>query len=97
MLNSRYEGFPHALIEAMTLGTSIIATNIKGNTTLVANGETGLLVPPEDDVALERALMTVANDPAAARKRAQKAKKHMDNFTLPHMLNSTVYFLKQLI
>ena len=97
VLNSRYEGFPHALIEAMTLGTSIIATNIKGNTTLVANGETGLLVPPEDDVALERALMTVANDPAAARKRAQKAKKHMDNFTLPHMLNSTVYFLKQLI
>lgn len=97
VLNSRYEGFPHALIEAMTLGTPVIATDTKFHQTLLAHGETGLLVPPGDDGALERALADVAHNPAAARKRADAARRRMDDFSLPHMLESTAYFLKQIV
>lgn len=96
VLNSSYEGFPHTLIEAMTLGTPVIATNTGGNKTIVAHGETGLLIPPEDDASLREALTIVANDPAAARERALAAQKRMDDFSLPHMLDSTARLLKSL-
>lgn len=96
VLNSLYEGFPHALVEAMTLGTPVIATNAGGNKTLVQDQETGLLIPPGDDDALRRALLTVANDPAVARQRAIAAQKRMQEFSLPHMLDATALFLKSL-
>ena len=96
VLNSRYEGFPHTLIEAMTLGTPVIATNTGGNKALVVQGETGLLIPPEDDASLQEALQIVASDPAAARERALAAQKRMDDFSLPHMLNATAWLLKSL-
>lgn len=95
VLNSRYEGFPHALLEAMTLGTPVIATDTKANKTLV--GQTGLLVPLGDDVALEKALMAVAQDPVSAQERARAAQKRMEEFSLPRMLQSTAIVLKQLI
>ena len=70
VLNSRYEGLSHVLIEAMTLGTPVIATDAGGNPTLVAHGETGLLVPPGDDASLLWALTAVSGDSAAARARS---------------------------
>ncbi|MFA5745054.1 MAG: glycosyltransferase family 4 protein [Candidatus Paceibacterota bacterium] len=96
VLNSLYEGFPHVLVEAMTLGAPVIATNAGGNKTLVVNGETGILIPPADDVALEQALVMISNDPDAAQVRALAAQKHMNNFSLPHMLDATAWFLKSL-
>lgn len=96
VLNSWYEGFPHALIEAMTLGTPVIATDTKFHRYLVSNGETGLLVPPGDDDALEHALLEVEKDPLLAHRRARAALKRMDEFSLPHMLDATAHFLNRL-
>src|SRR3989344_9422885 len=94
VLNSRYEGFPHALIEAMTIGTPVIATDTRFHRALLTHGKTGLLVPPGDDDALERALIAVANDPVAAHARALTAQKRMDDFSLPHMLDTTARLLQ---
>lgn len=96
VLNSLYEGLSHALIEALTLGTPVIATNAGGNATLVAHEKTGLLIPPGDDIALEQALTEVEQNPATARERARIAQKHMKGFSLPHMLDATADFLKNL-
>ena len=96
VLNSHYEGLSHALIEAMTIGTPVIATNAGGNKTLVVHEETGLLIPPGDDVSLLDALTVVANEPIAARKRALAAQNRMDDFSLPHMIDGTVELLKSL-
>lgn len=96
VLNSQYEGLSHVLIEAMTIGTPVIATNAGGNKTLVVNGETGLLIPPGNNASLLEALTTVANDPATARKRAITAQKRMDDFSLQHMIDVTAEFLKSL-
>ena len=97
VLNSLYEGLSHVLIEAMTLGTPVIATNAGGNPTLVADGETGLLVLPGNDASLEHALVVVAHDSSAARERAQTGQKRMSDFSVPHMLESTVELLKHSI
>jgi len=94
VLNSRYEGFPHTLVEAMTLGTPVVATDTKAHQFLV--GEVGMLVPPGDDAALEQAFMSIANNPDAARERAKGGQERMKQFTLTAMLDSTAEFLKSL-
>lgn len=75
---SRHEGMPNALLEAMASGLPAVATRIAGNEELVADGETGLLVPSEDPAALRAALAKLIDDVAlrqsfgaAARKRVQ--------------------------
>jgi glycosyltransferase involved in cell wall biosynthesis len=95
-LNSLYEGLSHVLIEAMTLGTPVIATDAGGNTTLISHGETGLLVSPGDDASLEQALVAVESDPTAAEARALRAQKHMGDFSVPHMLDATAQLLNSL-
>lgn len=95
VLNSSYEGFPHALVEAMTLGTPVVASDNRGNAFLVTHGENGLLVPQGDEDALEGALMEVWKNREAALVRAHRAKERMQAFTVPAMLKATAQFLKE--
>ena len=44
ILNSLWEGMPYALLEAMTAGLPLIATDVPGNRDVVRNGVNGLLV-----------------------------------------------------
>ncbi|MDQ7862174.1 glycosyltransferase [Peribacillus frigoritolerans] len=44
VLSSHYEGQPMVLLEAMTLGMKIMATDIVANRTVLENGKYGLLV-----------------------------------------------------
>ncbi len=97
VLNSSYEGFPHALIEAMTLGTPVVATDARFHRTLLEHGKTGILIPIGDDNALERVLLEIRSNPDSASERARAAQKRMEDFSLPHMLESTAYFLKQVV
>lgn len=82
VLNSTYEGLSHALIEAMSLGTPIIATNVGGNPELIEHGVDGLLIPPKDDEELYAALKKVEADPAAAHKRAEAALAKTKQFSI---------------
>jgi colanic acid/amylovoran biosynthesis glycosyltransferase len=59
--NGCHEGIPVALIEAMSFGIPVIATNTGGIPELVIEG-TGLLVPPADPVALAEAIETALRD-----------------------------------
>lgn len=80
VLPSWREGFPRSLLEAAAMGRPIVASRIRGCREAVAEGETGLLVPPRDPAALRQALEALAHDPArrermgrAARARARAA------------------------
>ncbi|HQU07457.1 MAG: hypothetical protein B7X04_00545 [Parcubacteria group bacterium 21-54-25] len=94
VLNSTYEGLSHALIEAMMLGTPIIATAVGGNPELIKDGVTGLLVPPGDDDALHAALQQVDHDPAAARTRAAAAQKAAARLTPAAMIENTAALIR---
>lgn len=93
VLNSSYEGFSHALIEAMALGTPVIATKVGGNPELIEDGITGLLVPPGDDDALFAALSAVARSPEAACTRAEAARARAGAFSTETMLSATAALL----
>ncbi|MDB5713867.1 MAG: glycosyltransferase [Sphingomonadales bacterium] len=67
------EPFGRTLIEAMVVGTPVIATRSGGNIEALRNGDIGLLVPPEDADALAAACAKLATDPALAAMFSQAA------------------------
>lgn len=58
-LTSRNEGTPVSLIEAGACGRPVVATDVGGVRSVVADGESGLLVPPQDPEAMADALEQV--------------------------------------
>jgi sugar transferase (PEP-CTERM/EpsH1 system associated) len=77
VLPSRREGISNTILEAMASGLPVVATRAGGNPELVAEHETGLLVPPESPEEMATALLhyldhpeLVASHGAAARARA---------------------------
>jgi glycosyltransferase involved in cell wall biosynthesis len=68
VLPSRAEGLGVAILEAMAHALPVVASRVGGIPEAVLEGETGLLVPPEDPDALGAALARLAGD-AALRRR----------------------------
>jgi glycosyltransferase involved in cell wall biosynthesis len=63
---ARWEGFGLALLEAMLAAKPVVATRVSAAPEIVADGKTGLLVPPDDPAALADAVLAVLADPARA-------------------------------
>ncbi|MGW6132163.1 glycosyltransferase [Cellulomonas sp. NPDC055163] len=76
------EGLPIALLEAMSLGVAVVATQHSGIPEAVVHGETGLLVPEHDPAALADALWALLGDEASAlelgRAGASRVRAHFD-------------------
>jgi len=77
-LSSTREALPLVLLEAMALGTPIVSTDVGGVGDVVTDGETGLLVPPNDAPALAAALERVLDDPDLAARLAAAGKRYTD-------------------
>jgi len=73
VLNSGYEGFSHQLLEAMALGTPVVASDIPGNRELIEDGVSGLLVAYNDREALAATLLCVLGDRDTALRLANAA------------------------
>jgi glycosyltransferase involved in cell wall biosynthesis len=71
------DGLPQMLMEAMACGLPAVSTTLVGIPDLVIDGKTGLLVPPEDAVALADALQRLAGDPDLARRLAEAGRAHV--------------------
>ena len=67
-LGSGYEGQSNAILEAMSAGLPVIATDIPGNRDLVVPNETGYLVPVGDRAAFARWSNVLLNDPELGRR-----------------------------
>ena len=62
VMPSRSEGISMALLEACAARLPVLVTDAGGNTEVVENGRTGLVVPAEDDAALQTGLLQLCND-----------------------------------
>lgn len=65
------DGLPNVLMEAQSQGLPVVATAVSAIPELVLDGETGLLVPPDDPPALATALSRMLRDPAARKTMGQ--------------------------
>ena len=54
--------FPRPVVEAGAMAIPVVASDVEGPREVVRHGETGLLVPPKDPVALAEAIVRVLSD-----------------------------------
>ncbi len=62
------EGVPQAILQALALSRAVVASDVPGIRQVVRDGETGLLVPPEDPPMLAKAIGRVLDDILLARR-----------------------------
>ncbi len=75
VMPSSLENSPNSLGEAMLLGMPCIATDAGGTAGMLTNGKEGLLYEPEDVPALTRAILTLLDDPALAKRYGDAARQ----------------------
>jgi glycosyltransferase involved in cell wall biosynthesis len=87
------EGFGIAVVEAMAMGKAVVATTTGGLPEVVAQGETGLLVPPGDIEALAATVVALLEDPVRREEmgRSGSARAH-ERFSL----DASVVHMEQL-
>jgi glycosyltransferase involved in cell wall biosynthesis len=89
-LSSRNEGSPVALIEAMAAGRAVVSTDVGGVADVVKNGETGLLVPPEDPKAFGAALLRLLDDRDLRARLGERGRaRALANYTADRLLSDT--------
>jgi glycosyltransferase involved in cell wall biosynthesis len=75
VLPSLNEGMGRVLVEAMATGLPIVASSVGGIPDLVKDGENGLLVPPADASALEKAFSDLLTDKEKRNRMGEAGKK----------------------
>ncbi len=76
------EGFGLVYLEAMRAGKATVAARGSAAEEVVVDGETGLLVPPADPVALARALRDLLNEPGRAQRLGEAGRRrYEEHFT----------------
>ncbi len=73
LLSSSWENFPHTVVEALAVGTPVIATRVGGVAEVVRDGVNGLVVEPGDVDALAGAVERFFGDAELARRLAERA------------------------
>ena len=97
-LPSRWESCPYAALEAMAAGRALVASAVDGLDELVEHGRTGLLVPPDDPLALAEALDALARDPGVSRQFGLAGRERvLEVGSLDRMIDGTVAVYRELV
>jgi len=87
VLPSRVEAFGLVAVEALAAGAPLVASSVGGIREIVADGVNGVLVPPENEMALALEMHGILTDPA--RREAIRAKAGsgvLESFGCPMMV-----------
>jgi len=91
VLSSVTEGLGTSLLDAMACGKPVVATSAGGIPEVVADGETGLLVPPRDDHALADAIARLLGDEALRRRMGEAGRARVgERFSAERMVRDTL-------
>jgi glycosyltransferase involved in cell wall biosynthesis len=90
LVTSAWENLPHTVLEALAVGTPVIATAVGGIPEVVDDGVNGLLVPAHDVAAIARAVDRVVHDDALRRALATAAPESVEELAEPRILRRIV-------
>ncbi|HZY45928.1 MAG TPA: glycosyltransferase family 4 protein [Anaerolineae bacterium] len=94
VLNSRYEGLPHGILEALATGLPVIAADAGGTSEIVQDRVNGRLVPVLDQAALQAAIRDVLDRPELRQAWISASQKTLERFSRQVMIEHTVEILE---
>lgn len=98
LLASHWEGCPTSVLEAMSAGVPVIATDVGGVPEIIKNEETGILIPPKNPEAIAEAIYHLYTNHSLREKLAMAGRKHVEqNFSLDSMVSKIESIFEQLI
>jgi glycosyltransferase involved in cell wall biosynthesis len=79
-----------AILEASAMGKAVIGTDTGGMHTFVKDGETGILVPPNDVQAWQNAICTLWTQPQLAHEMGLAGRRYMESRFNPHVIAAAI-------
>ncbi len=77
LLTSLFEGLPRSVLQAMAASVAVVATDTGGVREVIADGKTGLLVPPGHPQAAAEAVLVLASDAGLREGFARSARSRL--------------------
>lgn len=87
---SHSEGLSNAILEGCMMARPLVVTAVGGNTEIITDGVTGLVVPPRDPDRLAGAMHALLSDPARAKQLGTAAQRYVqETFSTEAMVKAT--------
>jgi len=97
-LASDFEGLPNVVMEAMSAGVPVVATDIPGTNELVVHGETGFLVPVGDRANLARHAHKILEDRELQRRLGEAGRARvLSQFSIETMVERHAALYRELL
>lgn len=87
LMSSSHEGMPNSLMEAMSMGKAVVATNVGGIPDLVTTGVNGILVPVADPVKIVDALKILIENRELINEYGKNNIVKMREFSIEKMVD----------
>jgi glycogen synthase len=91
---TRYESFGLPPLEAMAAGCPVIASDLPVVSEMIRNGENGLLVEPENHVALAEAIVRVLTDPSLRKKLVEGGRATLGRYAEERIIREIEAFYR---
>lgn len=95
VLNTRYEGLSHTILEAMDVGLPVVATAVGGNMELIEDGYNGFLVPVDDGKQILSAIRKLLYDGTVRESFIQRSKDRVKDSSWDGLVDTTIGILQQ--
>jgi L-malate glycosyltransferase len=98
VLSSTAEGFSNSILEYMAAGRPVVATDVGGAREAIVDGQSGYLVPSDDDAAMADRVVSLLRDPSRARAMGQHGRQIVEqSFSCDAQLQSTLELYDRLL
>jgi len=90
VLNSGYEGLSHAILEAMSFGTPVIASREGGNPELIEDNFNGFLVEYKNREQIKQAILKLWRDKELREEFVRNSRKKLKDFSWERLVEKTL-------
>jgi glycosyltransferase involved in cell wall biosynthesis len=98
VIPSHYEGLPTVLLEAMSCGLPVVATDIGGNNEVISTGVNGFLVPPKCPEIMARSILKLLYNPSLREQIGQAARKTIEeHYTWNQVTDNILKHYKEIL
>ncbi|MCB0164579.1 MAG: glycosyltransferase family 4 protein [Anaerolineae bacterium] len=98
VLTSDTEGIPAVVLEAGASGLPVVATCVGGLAECVTDGQTGYLLPPQDESGQVQAILSLLQQPEQRRRMGQAAKQWVQTtFSIEHITQQYLNFYNRVL